>query len=150
MLVDIIFPNDGNGPSTKEIDLVHALSVFVNGSPQRFLAYREGLARVEILSQTLYASRFGELPLESRHRLLAYLDEVKTNIDQPASTLKDKIVRKLRYVYYTWRGVLQTADFWITLRNDSIAVYYSHELTWKWLGYNGPPFPDGYAAELSA
>lgn len=150
MLVDIIFPNDGHGPSAEDIDLVHALSVFVSGSPQRFLTYREGLSRVETLSETLYASRFSTLPLEHRYDLLAYLDKVKTNMDREVFTLKDKIVRKWRYVYYTWRGILQTADFWVTLRSDSLVLYYSHELTWKWLGYNGPPFPNGYVAEFSA
>lgn len=149
-LVDLIFPNDGNGPSAKEIDVAHALSESASVSSHRLLSYRVGLARIQALSQALYGKKFTDLPQRDRYHLLAYLDEAKANIEQNAATLKDKLVRKWRYVYYTWRGVLQTADFWMTLRSDSVAVYYSHEFTWKWLGYSGPPFPNGYAADLSA
>jgi hypothetical protein len=149
-LVDIIFPDDGNGPSAKDIGLAAILRASVIVSSQRFLSYRTGLARIQRLSWALYAKWFTDLPQEDQYRLLSYLDEVKASIDQEAVALKDKILRKLRFWYYTWQGALPAADFWLQLQRDSIVAYYSHDLTWRWLGYAGPPFPNGYLNDLRA
>jgi hypothetical protein len=148
VLVDIIFPDDGNGPSAKEIKLTAALRTSLIASSQRVLFYRTGLANIERLSWNFYAKCFTDLPKDEQHRLLSYLDQVTASIAQEAVAMTDKIIRKLRYWYYTWQGTLAAADFWLQLQRDSFAIYYSHDLTWKWLGYSGPPFPNGYISDL--
>lgn len=147
-LVSAIFPADGTGPSAKDVGVAEALAVSASASGERLRLYREGLARIEEFSLKLYAKSFAGLQQRDQHHMLHQLDHIKRQIDREPAALKDKILRKLRFWYYAWQGALPAADFWLQLQRDSIVAYYSHDLTWKWLGYAGPPFPNGYVNDL--
>jgi hypothetical protein len=148
VLVDLICPADGNGPSASDIGVAETLTQWCSSSSEQACLYSEGLGYMNALSRHMYSEPFTKLLPNRQQAMLRHLDNIQAHLSEPATTITARAHRKLRFLYYSWQGSLKTADFWLQLRRDFIRVYYSHSLTWKWLGYVGPPFPKGYANDL--
>jgi hypothetical protein len=145
-LCGLMFPDDGNGPSALDLKLVEALEV----SGQSVQLYSEGMKALDTLSRRKYGRPFSLLPVERQISVLHRLDGVVQEIYKAPQNFRSRIVQKLTYLYYWWNGSWRAAEFWCRLRDDACRTYYSHDLTWKWLGYSGPPFPNGYLNDLRA
>jgi hypothetical protein len=67
-------------------------------------------------------------------------------MDDEASTLAKRARRKAYFLYYyRWLGVTAVAaEFSAQIVQDVKERFYSDQLAWAWLGYEGPPFPLGY------
>lgn len=148
VLTERMFPDDGHGPSAVDVGVADALLRSLASSSERAQAYSEGLTSIEAVSFKMYSKSFAELLADRQQDMLRHLDHVQQQLDSPADTFLEKVFRKLRFLYFDWQGSRKAAEFWLRLRRDCFRSYYSHELTWQWLGYVGPPFPMGYVKDL--
>lgn len=145
-LASVIVPSDGNGPGAAEVDVAGQLDRLVAGTPRRQEGYRVGLAVIDGLAMQQYRQVFAELGMKEQVELFSLVDGARQVMEKEPVSILDKTSRKIRFLYYyRWLGVTPAAaDFCHYLVLDVKEKFYSSQLAWAWLGYEGPPFPLGY------
>lgn len=154
-LAALIVPKDETGPGASDIDIVDALERVVEKSQNRYIQdrhilYRKGLDAFDKVAQREYGSVFAKLTCEQQISILKSLD--KAFIKLPAYyTLLDRIRRKAKKIYYKYKlnGFGETIDLFPVLVNDVMECFYTSQVAWNGLGYDGPPMPNGYLGRLS-
>lgn len=145
-LTSVIIPSDGNGPGATEADLAGQLERFVADTPRRQDLYRTGLAAFDGLAMQQHQQAFATLGIKEQIELFSMVDQARLVREEEPVSIQDKATRKLRFLYYfRWLGVSSPAtEFCRYLVTDAKAKFYSSQVAWAWLGYEGPPFPLGY------
>jgi hypothetical protein len=68
--------------------------------------------------------------------------------------LSEFAARNLIELYHTWpapggwQGFSQALKLCPQLVDDVKQAFYTSAVGWSWLGYEGPPFPNGYLGRL--
>ena len=150
-LASVIIPSDGNGPGSTEADVAGQIDRLLSDTPRRQERYRAGLAAIDRLAMQQYQKEFVKLGMKEQIELFSLVDGAMQVMEgkEPVSIL-DRGSRKLRFLYYyRWLGVTPAAtDFCQSIVQDVKEKFYSSELAWVWLGYEGPPFPLGYFSSV--
>lgn len=149
-LASVIIPSDGNGPGASEADLAGLLERFVADTPRRQNLYRTGLAAFDGLAMHHHGQAFARLGMKEQVELFSMVDQARLVLDQEPGSIQEKVSRKLRVLYYfRWQGVSAAAtEFCRYVVQDSKEKFYSSQVAWVWLGYEGPPFPLGYFSSV--
>ncbi|MEO7861873.1 MAG: gluconate 2-dehydrogenase subunit 3 family protein [Nitrospirales bacterium] len=149
-LASVIIPSDGNGPGATEADLAGQLERFVADTPRRQDLYRTGLAAFDGLAMQQHQQAFATLGMKEQIELFSMVDQARLVREEKPVSIQDKATRKLRILYYfRWRGVSSPAtEFCQYLVPDAKAKFYSSQVAWAWLEYEGPPFPLGYFSSV--
>jgi hypothetical protein len=148
-LANLIVPTDEAGPGAERLGLLgrsvgETLDRLVAGSPRRQALYARGLLALDRLAKGEYQSAFLELSRQQQVRLLHLVDRVQQKWSRPSSLtakIKAKIVRLL---YDKWRSSSPAAELFPMLVQDVLEAFYTDPVSWEWLGYDGPPMPEGY------
>lgn len=152
-LAALIVPTDEIGPGASDVDIVDALGRVVEKSQDRHILYRKGLYVFDEVALREYGSVFARLTCEQQLSILRSLDDATslTKGTAAGSSLFDRANRKAKKIYYKykWNGFGETIDLFPVLVSDVIGCFYTSQVAWNWLGYDGPPMPNGYLGQLS-
>ena len=140
-LAALIIPSDGNGPGANEADVAGALDSLLARSPSRHDLYRYGLLACDEWAFREHGRTFATLDSEQQQALLRWVDLAAVP-GARASSLTRKLRRKALQIYRKWRCPL--VELFPELSRDVMGAFYTHRVCWAWLGYDGPPMPDGY------
>ncbi len=145
MLVDglasLIVPSDEHGPGAKDADVAGAVDRLVAGSVSRQNLYARGLLAVDEWAVRNHGRVFAELPLEQQEALLEWIDRVYDGWAKMDS-LAGRMARKVVMLYRKWRCPF--FELFPQLVKDVVGAFYISPVAWQWLGYDGPPMPQGY------
>jgi hypothetical protein len=75
--------------------------------------------------------------------LLNYVDRLWGEISDTES-LTRKIMGAALMLRVAANGSLAAAQFFSRLVGDVKQAFYTSRVGWEWLGYDGPPMPQGY------
>lgn len=140
-LASLIIPSDDTGPGAADADVTAALDRLLAGSPARQTLYRNGLLACDEWAQREYGRSFVTLAPDHQRELLRWVEPADSAVTRTAS-LTGKLRRKAVDFYRKWRCPL--VELFPELSRDVMGAFYTHRVCWDWLGYDGPPMPDGY------
>jgi hypothetical protein len=148
VLAALIVPSDQTGPGADQMGLAgrsaaETVDELVKRSPRRQSLYARGLLALDRLAKTTGKSRFVELPRENQLQLLQFVDRLHQTWSTPRSHAT-KIKNKIDVLYRKWSGVFAAVELFPSLVQDVLQAFYTHPVSWIWLGYDGPPMPEGY------
>ena len=148
-LAALIVPSDEDTPGVNEMDVLGSSAVKVIDSrvancAERQPVYTEGLIAFDELAERIHGSKFIVLPESRQLDLLTFLDKpVPSRPD--GSPLMRKLGRHLQRLRAVRDGSLPAIGLFSQLRQDVLEAFYTSEVSWIWLGYDGPPMPHGYS-----
>lgn len=140
-LASLIVPSDATGPGASEADVTAALDGLLARSEPRRSLYGYGLLACDEWSFREHGRSFVELTADQQRALLSWIDRVDARFNG-TSSVAAKVVRRAVIVYSKWRCPL--FELFPDLVRDVLGAFYTHRVSWEWLGYDGPPMPDGY------
>ena len=142
-LAAIIIPSDDN-PGATEAGVVDYIDRSVADSDKRQGKYRKWLKWLDDLSQEEYGTDFLTLDLKKQIDLLRRIDENVAVRSRPISSFMERVDRKIDKTWDSQFGIGKNSFFFRTIRRDVILAFYSSPISWKAIGYFGPPQPVGY------
>lgn len=155
-LAALIVPTDETGPGASDINIVDALEHVVEKSQDRYIRdrhilYRKGLDAFDKVAQREYGSVFAKLTCEQQISILKSLDNALKKVPAYSNFLLDRVNRKAKKIYYKYKlnGFGETVDLFPVLVKDVMECFYTSQVAWNGLGYDGPPMPNGYLGRLS-
>lgn len=150
-LAALIIPSDETGAGAREANVVDSLDSLLAGKRDMQAFYLEGLNAFDELAQSEYSQNFIELTYQKQQNLLELIDGTLEKLELSDSSISNRLIRKGKYYYYKYKpdGLGATIDLFPTLVKDVKRAFYSSQVSWDWLGYDGPPQPWGYIGRVS-
>jgi gluconate 2-dehydrogenase gamma chain len=142
-LAALIVPTDED-PGATEAGVVDYIDRLVAQSEEKQATYVKGLDWLDDLSQKEYDKDFLSLGLREQIDLLRSLDETRTMRTRSVSGFLGRVDRKIDKIWDDLFGVGHDSGFFKEIRRDVFYGYYSNPISWKAVGYYGPPQPVGY------
>lgn len=124
------------GPSAAEL-----LDQLVAGSPSRQAVYARGLADLNQQARRQYKTEFVDLRHDDQVQLLQHVERLGARSSSTQS-FRPKVRAKLLARYHQWTS--PAVEWFPTLVQDVLTAFYTSPVSWAWLGYDGPPMPEGY------
>ncbi len=146
VLASIIVPSDGNGPGAEDADVARQLDQHLSDTPRLQAVYRPGLAAIDQLARGQYGQTFANLPVKDQIELFSAIEGAWIAMEKEPVSVMERAFRKGNFLYYyKWLGITPAAaQLSGHIIRDVKEQFYSSQLAWAWLGYEGPPFPLGY------
>ena len=142
-LAAIIIPSDDD-PGATEANVVDYIDRSVADSEKKQGIYTKGLKWMDDLSQEEYGTDFLTLDLKEQINLLRRLDESATMRRRPVSGFMGRVDRKIDSIWDNLFGIGKNSFFFKIIHKDVLFAFYSSPVSWKAIGYFGPPQPVGY------
>jgi gluconate 2-dehydrogenase gamma chain len=142
-LAALIVPTDED-PGATEAGVVDYIDRLVAQSESKQATYIEGLDWLDELSQKKYGKDFLSLGLREQIDLLRSIDEARAMRNRAVSGFLERVDRKIDKIWDDLFGVGDVPRFLKEIRRDVFYGYYSNPISWKVIGYYGPPQPVGY------
>ena len=143
ILAAIIIPTDED-PGATEAGVAGYIDKFVTQSPKRQAQYVKGLKYIDEISKQMYEKDFLSLKIKDQITLLRSIDKAESMRKRPASGFLERVDRKIDTLWNDFFGVGNSSHFFYRIRRDVFSAYYSNPISWKVIGYYGPPQPVGY------
>lgn len=148
ILATLIVPSDEDAPGVNEMDVLgpSALKVIestVLGSKEKQRLYTEGLIVIDEISERIHKSKYLGLPVSTQLDLLKSLDIPDSN-RSGAGSVTGKLRKEVFFLRQKRGGVFPGVELFSNLVQDVLEAFYTSEVGWIWLGYDGPPMPNGY------
>ena len=152
VLANLIVPSDEASPGAEQMDVLggsagETLDRLVAGSQRRQALYARGLLALDRLAKDEYKATFVALSQEKQVHLLQFVDRLQQKWSKPIS-LTAKLKTKIAILYHKWSGLFPAAELFPTVVQDVLQAFYTNRVSWAWLGYDGPPMPEGYPHPL--
>lgn len=144
-LAAIIIPT-GDEFGNLEIGVVDYIDKLMAEQKNKRTIYTQGLKWIDQFSQDKYGSGkvFLNLGLKQQIDLLRLIDESHVMRHRSVSNILHRIHRKINVIWDDMFGAGKHSKFFSVIRRDVLAGYFSNPLSWKDIGYYGPPQPNGY------
>jgi hypothetical protein len=144
-LAAIIIPTDDD-PGATEAGVVDYIDGIVAESSTKQAIYKKGLKWIDDFSQKKYGSGevFLNLSLKRQIDLLRLIHEAACMHSERLNGLLKRLDRKIDTIWDNLFGVGRNSWFFNVIRWDVCKGYFSNPVSWKVLGYYGPPQPIGY------
>lgn len=144
-LAALIVPADDD-PGATEAGVVDYIDSLVAESEKKQAVYVKGLKWLDDLSHERYGSgkAFLSLGLKEQIDLLRLIDETHSMRTRQVSSFLQQVDRKINKIWDDLFGVGKNSKFFAVIHVDVIRAYYSSPVSWKAVGYFGPPQPVGY------
>ena len=141
----LIIPSDDT-PGATEAGVVDVIDEMVADSPKYQEIYRQGLQWVDALSRQYHGKEKNFLKLDTAEQieLLRIIDRSNLIHHRKSSNFFTKVDIKLGIFWDEIFGLGENAKFFYHIRRGTIYAFYSSRLSWKGIGYFGPPQPEGY------
>ncbi len=144
-LASILVPSDNLGPGAPEAQVVDTVDRLVATSPTRQALYGRGLLAFDELALQTYGAPFVDLTRTQQEDLVGMVDATVQAAQAAGTSLATRVVRKLTSTVQELQGTEAAVVLFPALVNDVMQAFYTSEVAWQWLGYDGPPMPRGYA-----
>lgn len=144
-IATLIIPTDDT-PGAAEAGAVDFIDHLVAESTKHQKIYRQGLRWVDAFSQQHHGKEYDflKLGMPEQIELLRIIDRSNRIHGRRSSNFFAKVDIKLGIFWDEIFGIGKNAKFFYHIRRHTIQAYYSSELSWKGIGYFGPPQPEGY------
>lgn len=142
-LASLIVPSDETGPGAREANVGHTLERLVATSQYRREFYPRGLLAFDMWAERAYKRPFKDLSHREQLSLLRQVDGVHRELSGELSLI-GKIKRKLKVLSLEQKGLFPAVELFPDLVRDVLQAFYTSQVAWDWLGYDGPPMPRGY------
>jgi len=147
-LASVIVPSDEDAPGAKEIDVLgysvaETLDAWVVSALEKQAKYSRGLVALDELTKRMYGSRCVDLSMEKHFELLKFLEGLHRDRSKPCS-LFGKLKKRWLILQEMWNGLAPAIELFPMLIRDVQAAFYTSQVSWIWLEYDGPPMPYGY------
>jgi len=144
----VIVPSSDDTPGANEMDVLGApaadrLDEWIRASPAKQALYTRGLIAFDELARRRGGTSFPDLTSEQQHHLFTLVDAASQRRHRETS-LPGKVQKKLELIGTMVTGWAVAVDLFPTLVQDVFTAFYTNEVSWAWLGYDGPPMPEGY------
>jgi hypothetical protein len=137
----------GDGPGAEEAGVVEQIDRIIKGAPDKQALYVRGLVALDSLAQRTVSHRFVMLSQAAQHELLVYIDTLHAQIHRTPS-LAAKIHSVALTLRCRWDGSWSALELFPVVVRDVMQAFYTSQVCWDWLGYEGPPMPHGYSDAL--
>jgi Gluconate 2-dehydrogenase subunit 3 len=148
VLAALIVPSDEAGPGAHEANVVVTLDRLLATSDHRQGLYAPGLLAFDELALDNHGHLFVALTSERQIDVLRTVDRRHREWSR-ATFLMDMLDRAAERLYYKWDGLAPAVLLFPMLVNDVLQAFYTSQVAWDWLGYDGPPMPRGYLGLLT-
>ena len=149
-LASHLLPSDSNGPGAPEAQAVDIIDRLIATTNHRRALYAPGLLAFDELAHRAHGAAFVELAPAEQLALLQAVDQTQQTTNRATASLPDRVERKAQDLYYDWEGMGPALDLFPQLVNDVMQAFYTSQVGWDWLGYEGPPMPRGYVGRLGS
>jgi hypothetical protein len=149
-LADLVIPPDQSSPGAGEPEVIERLDRLVATSASRQELYARGFVGFDELATREGVRSFGELRSELQRQIITAIDSVYIDTTTGGYSLVEIAQRNLVEAYHTWpspggwSGFSEAIQLWPQLVVDVKEAFYTSNVAWQWLAYDGPPFPRGY------
>jgi hypothetical protein len=144
-LAALIVPTDED-PGATEAGVVDYIDELVAQSESKQATYEDGLAWLDELSRRKHDKDFVDLDLREQIGLLRSVYEVREMRRRPVSNFLERVDRKIEKIWDDafGFGIGDVPYFFKEVREDVFYGYYANPISWRVVGYYGPPQPVGY------
>ena len=149
-LASLMIPSDADTPGAGEVEVlgpsvVELIDKAVAASADKRAAYSRGLVVLDEMAKREHGCRLLELPVNKRVALLTHVGDLyRHRIEMGA--LRGKVRNELSFLHHMWDRSSAAVTLFEVMRSDVLVAFYTSEVSWAWLGYDGPPMPDGYSS----
>lgn len=149
-LARLIVPSEDDAPGADDIDVlgpsaVQTIESWVAQSPVRLRLYRRGLAAMDQLAAAASGGPFAALPPDQQQE---FFGAIAARQERRESSYSGSPAAKIRWrLEELWgmaRGWAPAVHLYPVIIEDALKAFYTSEVAWTWLGYDGPPMPAGY------
>jgi hypothetical protein len=144
ILASLIVPSEKGSPGAKEAGVAQTVESLISESPKRQEIYGRGLLALDRWSRGKYGCAFDKLAHERQIDFLKRVDLLQRQwlgADVPENKIKSMLLLR----YYKITGLFSAVALFPWLRQDVLKAFYTSRIAWEWLGYDGPPMPQGYS-----
>ena len=145
-LACVIIPSSEDAPGASDMEIIGTSAVrqmdsSVAARQASRLVYARGLIAVDEMARRAHGHKFTQLADGEKVEIVSVMELLhRRRVD----TSQSRLARKLTHVVGMWRGPSAAAELYEVIVPDTQKVFYSSEIAWLWLGYDGPPMPLGY------
>ncbi|MDH3531937.1 MAG: GMC oxidoreductase [Gammaproteobacteria bacterium] len=149
-LACVIVPSSEDVPGASDMDVMGApalrqIDSLLAARRASHLVYARGLIAVDEMAQAVHGRRFVDLAADKKLEIVSSIESLhRRRVDPSRNALQQRLLRKLAHLWGMWRGWSAAADLFPMIVSDTLKVFYSSEVAWLWLQYDGPPMPLGY------
>jgi Gluconate 2-dehydrogenase subunit 3 len=111
------------------------------GSRERQGLYARGLANFDRFSRNQYGRSFIALSVSEQTDLFREIERL-ADVGVAGASRAGQIFARFLHLYR--RTHLPVVRLFPVLIDDVRRAFYTHFVSWQWLGYDGPPMPRGY------
>jgi len=145
-LACVIIPSGEDVPGADDMELmgmsaVRQIDRLVAAGQASRLVYARGLIAVDEMARRTHGRAFTELAGDERTGFVSMIESLQQRHVDPS---RSGLARKTTHALGMWGGKSAAAALYDVLRSDTLKVFYSSEIAWLWLEYDGPPMPLGY------
>jgi Gluconate 2-dehydrogenase subunit 3 len=146
-LCDIIVPSDETGPGALQAGVVERLDRMLALSQEPRRLYARGLLAFDELAGRQRGRAFAELADTEKIGLVEELERIFQEMARGGVSVIERVSHKAKAVYRSWpEGA--AANLFAVLVEDTMAAFYSSEIAWQSLAYDGPPFSRAFVTNL--
>jgi choline dehydrogenase-like flavoprotein len=145
-LACLVIPSSDDVPGAGDLEIMgksvlRQVDSLVAAREASHLVYARGLIAIDEMARRSHGRKFADLADHEMTEILSAMELLhRRRVDPSRSGLR----RKLAYVRGMWGGASAAAELYELLVSDTQRVFYSSEIAWLWLEYDGPPMPLGY------
>lgn len=126
-LTSLIIPTDED-PGAREAGVVFQLDHIVASSPKLKEQYTKGIEWLDYMAEKVFDKEsFLDLTLDEKIKILKIADSGRTSLTHKA------------YLFIRYRGIIPAVRFFSAIKRQTFEVFYTSEMGWKMVGYQGPP-----------
>lgn len=145
-LARLIIPSSDDVPGASDLEIMgkpvlEQIDGRVASRPPSQFFYARGLIAVDEMARQAYGRTFADISEHEKAKLLTTMESLhRKSVDPSRSGFR----RKLSHALGMWAGASAAADLYEQVVSDTQQVFYSSDIAWLWLEYDGPPMPLGY------
>jgi hypothetical protein len=148
-LCDIIVPSDETGPGALQAGVVERLDRVLALSPQPRRLYARGLLAFDELANRQRGGAFADLTEKEKIGLVQELERTYQEMARGGVSVVERLSHRAKSVYRSWpEGA--AANLFAVLVEDTMAAFYSSEIAWQSLAYDGPPFSRAFISNFGS
>ena len=147
-LACLIVPSTDDVPGAREVEVMgpsvlQQIDRLVAARADRRAVYARGLAAIDELAQRGHGQRFVDLEEDAQKAILNRMQALHARHVHPG---RSGLARRINWTRGMLRGASAAAELYGDIVSDTLRAFYTSEVAWLWLGYDGPPMPLGYEA----
>jgi choline dehydrogenase-like flavoprotein len=148
-MASLIVPSSAGTPGASEVEVLGAsvedtLDRWIGASPSKQAMYARGLIAFDEMARRWDGTGFAALTHERQEELFRLVDSLHQGRSRPYS-LPGKLRKGLAHLAQMLDGSAAAIDLFPMVVQDVFNAFYTSKVSWVWLGYDGPPMPEGYA-----